>query len=55
MVTERAIRMANDFQRVGSINNDHVVREFEEAARLFFAETRIALQPGFSAPVGDKN
>jgi hypothetical protein len=46
--------MENNFQRVGSISNAHVGREFEEAARLFFAETGIALQPGFSAPVGHK-
>jgi len=46
--------MENNFQRVGSISNAHVGREFEEAARLFFAETGIALQPEFIAPVGHK-
>jgi hypothetical protein len=44
--------MGNNFQRVGSISNTHVGREFEEAARLFFAETGISLQAGFTAPVG---
>ena len=44
--------MENNFQRVGSISNTHVGREFEEAARLFFAETGISLQAGFTAPVG---
>jgi hypothetical protein len=29
--------MENNFQRLGSISNTHVGREFEEAARLFFA------------------
>ena len=46
--------MENNFQRVGSISNAHVGREFEEAAQLFFAETGIKLQPGFIAPVGYK-
>ena len=44
--------MENNFQRVGSISNTHVGREFEEAARLFFSETGIPLQAGFTAPVG---
>ncbi len=44
--------MENNFQRIGSISNTHVGREFEEAARLFFAETGISLQAGFTAPVG---
>lgn len=44
--------MANNFQRVGSVSNTHAGREFEEAARLFFAQTGIALQPGFSVAVG---
>ena len=46
--------MKNNFQRVGSISNTHVGREFEEAARLFFAKTGISLKPGFSAPIGFK-
>jgi hypothetical protein len=44
--------MENNFQRVGSVSNTHVGREFEEAARLFFAQTGISLQAGFKAPVG---
>ena len=44
--------MENNFQRVGAISNTQVGREFEEVARLFFAEKGISLQPGFSAPVG---
>ncbi|HEX8922011.1 MAG TPA: hypothetical protein VF766_11075 [Pyrinomonadaceae bacterium] len=46
--------MENNFQRVGSISNAHAGREFEEAARLFFAETGIPLQPSFSVEVGYK-
>lgn len=46
--------MENNFQRVGSISNSHVGKEFEEVARLFFAETGITLRPGFVAPVGFK-
>ena len=46
--------MENNFQRVGAISNAHVGREFEEAARLFLAETGITLQLGFRAPVGHK-
>ena len=46
--------MSNDFQRIGSVSNTHAGREFEEAARLFFAETGVALQPEFRAPVGYK-
>jgi hypothetical protein len=46
--------MVNNFQRIGSVSNAHAGREFEEVARLFFAETGTALQSGFSAPVGHK-
>ncbi|MDT4953140.1 MAG: hypothetical protein QOJ02_1278 [Acidobacteriota bacterium] len=46
--------MENNFQRIGSISNTHAGREFEEAARLFFAKTGILLQPGFSEDVGYK-
>jgi hypothetical protein len=44
----------NNFQRVGSISNAHVGREFEEAARVFLAGTGILLRPNFVAPVGFK-
>jgi len=46
--------MGTNFQRVGSISNTHVGREFEEAARLFFRETGVALTPGFVVEVGFK-
>ena len=46
--------MQNNFQRIGSISNAHVGREFEEAAQLFFAKTGISLEGGFVAPVGYK-
>ena len=46
--------MENNFQRVGSVSNAHAGREFEEAARPFFAETGIVLEPEFTAPVGRK-
>jgi len=42
----------NNFQRPGSLSNTHVGREFEEAAQLFFAKTKIPLQSGFSEKVG---
>lgn len=44
----------SNFQRVGAISNAHVGREFEEAARLYFAETGIHLQRNFVVPVGYK-
>lgn len=44
----------NNFQRIGAISNTHAGREFEEAARLFVANTGVSLQPGFVAPVGFK-
>jgi len=37
-----------------AISNTHVGREFEEASRLFFAKTGIALQPRFTVEVGFK-
>jgi hypothetical protein len=44
--------MENNFQRIGSKSNTHVGREFEEAARLFFAQTGVHLRPNFVALVG---
>jgi hypothetical protein len=44
----------NNFQRIGSVSNTHVGREFEEAARLFFTSEGVVLKPGFVAPVGFK-
>jgi hypothetical protein len=46
--------MASNFQRIGSVSNSHVGREFEEAARVFFTQTGIALRPAFVAEVGFK-
>jgi hypothetical protein len=46
--------MEGNFQRIGSISNTHVGREFEEAARSFFAETGVVLRAGFIAPVGSR-
>jgi hypothetical protein len=43
-----------NFQRVGAISNTHAGREFEEAARLFLAKTGLALQSGFSVPIGGR-
>jgi len=46
--------MENNFQRVGSISNTHVGREFEETARLFCFQSGVSLQANYSAPVGFK-
>ncbi len=51
-VAGKAIVVENNFQRVGALNNTQVGRDFEEAARLFFAKTNIPLQSGFSEKVG---
>ena len=42
----------HNFQRVGSISNAQVGREFEELARIYFAADQINLKIGFSIPVG---
>ena len=42
----------NNFQRVGAVSNSHAGREFEQAARAFFAATGVPLSPDFSVPVG---
>ncbi|HEX8130314.1 MAG TPA: hypothetical protein VF527_14515 [Pyrinomonadaceae bacterium] len=42
----------NNFQRVGSLSNTDVGRDFEKAAQLFFAKTNIPLQFAFSEKVG---
>ncbi|HEX8118217.1 MAG TPA: hypothetical protein VF521_13160, partial [Pyrinomonadaceae bacterium] len=46
--------MKNNHQRIDSKSNTHAGREFEEAARLFFDETGILLQPDFRVEVGYK-
>ena len=40
--------------REESISNAHAGRDFEEAARLYFLQTGIALKQGFTVPVGFK-
>lgn len=50
----KAREIENNFQRIGSLSNTHAGREFEEAARLFFAANGIALQSGFSVEIGYK-
>lgn len=44
----------NNFQRKGAISNTHAGREFEEAARLFFQQIGIELQPCFSVAIGGR-
>ena len=41
--------MENNFQRIGSKSNTHVGREFEEAARLFFADNRSSFASTFES------
>jgi hypothetical protein len=45
---------ANNFQRIGSISNTHVGREFEESARLIFEKQGVMLVQKFAIPVGYK-
>lgn len=45
---------ANNFQRRGAISNTHAGRDFEVAARLFFAETGIALTSPFTVAIGGR-
>jgi hypothetical protein len=49
---DKPTMVRNNFQRPGSLSNSHVGREFEEAAQLFFAKTKIPLELGFSEKVG---
>ena len=44
----------NNFQRVGAISNTHAGRDFEEAARLFFAQAGVILRPKFIVSLGYK-
>jgi hypothetical protein len=46
--------METNFQRVGAVSNAHVGREFEGAARAYFAAVGVLPTPEFSAPVGYK-
>lgn len=51
-VVGKQVIVENNFQRVGSLNNTQVGRDFEKAAQLFFAKTNIPLQFAFSERVG---
>ena len=53
-VAKKSKIIKTNFQRVGSVSNTHAGKEFEKAARLFFAKTGISLQPEFSALVERK-
>jgi hypothetical protein len=46
------VKDAHRFQRIGATSNAHAGREFEEAARLFWAREGIRLQPNFPVLVG---
>jgi len=41
----------NNFQRIGSVSNSQVGRDFEEAARKYFKANSIHLTFGHSLPV----
>ncbi|MFJ7971340.1 hypothetical protein [Psychrobacillus sp. NPDC096389] len=45
----------NNFQRVNSISNAHVGRDFEEAARVYFQQQGIMLSERVCLPVGINN
>jgi len=53
-IGKAAMIVENNFQRVGAPSNAQVGREFEEAARLYFESTGIALTRAFVQPVGYK-
>ncbi len=44
--------MANNFQRVGSVSNSHVGREFEDAAQRSFRQQGISLQRDYRVQIG---
>ena len=44
--------MAENFQRIGSISNSHVGRDFERAAQAWFSQQRIQLLKSFSISIG---
>jgi hypothetical protein len=52
IVTSKMNLPTNNYQRLGAISNAHAGRDFEEAARLYFATTGIHLTRNFSLPVG---
>lgn len=45
----------NNFQRVGSVSNAHVGKEFEEQAIIYFKSKGIILNKSFSLPIGIDN
>lgn len=42
----------NNFQRVGSVSNAHVGRDFEAIAREYFRQSGIMLESDFAVPLG---
>lgn len=42
----------NNFQRVGSVSNAHVGRDFESVAKAYFHQKGISLGSNYSVPVG---
>jgi hypothetical protein len=42
----------NNFQRVGSVSNAHVGRDFESVAKEYFRQQGISLESHYSVPVG---
>lgn len=44
--------MVNNFQKVGSVSNAHVGRDFERAAQEYFGQQGIALRKGHGVRIG---
>ena len=42
----------NNFQRVGSVSNAHVGRDFESVAQEYFQQQKVLLGSNYSVPVG---
>jgi hypothetical protein len=42
----------NNFQRIGSVSNAQVGRDFEEVARKYFEDQNVSLSVGYSLPIG---
>jgi hypothetical protein len=47
--------MPMTFQRIGSVSNAHVGRDFEDRVRDFFAAKGLALSKNYAVPVGHGN
>lgn len=43
---------SNNFQRVGSVSNAHVGRDFEAVAQAYFSDQGVLLGSNYSVPVG---